>query len=490
MSSKLPDYIRPKKLKWQGIELPFVEIENSVLGIYYNILCPQEKDAEARKKFYLWIGDLNPKQVLPFNGEDFLLFSPATCTTIAIKAFSAKLAQQLLSKIDDESFEVSLEDSLQYLEKEIAPIFKEMSQMFHDRKAIEKGLTLKMRCQMLADAFEFCGKYPRQALDYTIKKYQNVQNNRIQLQSLLLGSINKGSGNKLRPFDWWEHRKKPLITMLENTLSTYPNTPYFLALQEVTPMSLQDLKQGLSKNIQWISFNNTSRKPTEVMTPDNEILLGEANSHTATIALSPELQLQRFDLGTLPACSGSPRTILGVEVHNNKTGKDFAIISAHADYLIQDNLYAKTVKAIKFFIKKFTHNGTLPFIFGGDLNAFEGMKGAEYITKMQNFGPLLQVKDFREGDFYSPCEIQNATFLGHVRDEYKMLFDDAGNVQPNALDHIFLTPEIIFGFRKAGVYDEQGSLINPIGEPEKFRKGLMDRNTTSDHFMQGVLFKL
>ncbi len=66
--------------------------------------------------------------------------------------------------------------------------------------------------------------------------------------------------------------------------------------------------------------------------------------------------------------------------------------------------------------------------------------------------------------------------------------DEEGNVQPNALDHIFLTLKKVLGFRKSGVYDEPQNLIDPEKDPIKFRKYLRDRNTTSDHFMNGVLF--
>ena len=100
---------------------------------------------------------------------------------------------------------------------------------------------------MLADSFEKCGKDPKKALSYAIQKYQNVKDDEEKLSALLLGSIEKGSGQKLRELDYWNHRKNPLITMTDETLSAYPNSPFFLAFQEVTPDSLTELKNALCK---------------------------------------------------------------------------------------------------------------------------------------------------------------------------------------------------------------------------------------------------
>lgn len=490
VQKQIPNYIHPRNLEWCGIEPPSIKRTDVILGLYYNVLCPQERDAEARKKFYAWISAMDPSAAFPLNNDELFLCSPSTCKGIANKAFYGQLANKIRTYLETGlSFDITLEKSLWSLENELSSIYIKMGGLFRQREIQEQLPSLKARYRMLADSFEKCGDDPKKALSYAIQKYQNVKDDEEKLSDLLLGSIEKGSGQKLRELDYWNHRKNPLIKMINETLSAYPNSPFFLALQEVTPDSLTELENAFSKrDIHWVSFNNISGKKTTLLSPLNETVLGESGSHTATIGLSPELQIQRTNLGYLPNCSGTPRTILGIEVKNRDIDGSFAIFSTQTDYLIQEDLYSKTIEAIHLFIKEFTDNGTLPFIFGGDLNAFEGMKGAEYLDGLKSQNPLIHSIDYREGKFYSPKEIIDATFIGHHRDDYKMSFDEEGNVQPNALDHIFLTLEKIFGFRKAGVCDESGTLIDPIKEPLKFKKNLQERNTTSDHFMNGVLF--
>lgn len=490
MQNQIPNYIHPNNLEWCGIEPPSINRSDVVLGLYYNVLCPQERDAEVRRKFYAWVSSMNPSEAFPLIDDELFLFSPSTCQGIANKAFYGQFANELRSHLEaDLSFDIAFEKSLRSLENELSSVYIQMGNLFSQLESQEQLPSLKARYQMLATSFETCGKDPQKALSYAIQKYQSVKDDKVKLNALLLGSIEKGSGQKLRKLDHWNNRKNLLIQMLDETLSTYPNSPFFLALQEVTPDSLIDFKNLLDKrNVHWVSFNNISGKETSILTPANETILGEAGSHTATIGLSPELQIQRTSLGYLQNCSGTPRTILGIEVKNSNTGGTFAAFSIHTDYLIQEDLYSKNTAVIHSFIKEFTDNGTLPFIFGGDLNAFEGMNGAEYVGSIKSHEPFIRSMDYREGKFYSPKEIIDATFIGHHRDDYKMSIDENGNVQPNALDHIFMTLEKVFGFRKAGVYDESGTLVDPVKEPLEFIENLKKRNTTSDHFMNGVLF--
>lgn len=488
MFSKLPEYICPSGMKWQGIVSPSNTDKANVLGIYYNILKPQEWDAKVRKNFYSWISNLDYLH-FPIKDEDLGFCSPSACLTIANKAFYGQLAKQLRQRLKSESFEIALENSLKYLEKSVAPIYRKMGEMFYEKEAQQTIPSLKIRFRILAESFEACGKQPKQSLEYAIQKYRAVQNNPTKLNALLIGSIEKSEGQELRILDQWEYRKISLMQMIRDTLDQYSNVPFFLALQEVTPISLEDLKREfIDKNVNWISFNNVSGKKTALISFASETVPGEAGSHTATIGLSPELKVQKIKLGFLPTCSGVPRTILGLEVLNINTGKSFAIFSAQTDYMIQDNLYEKNAETLNQFIKEFINEKSLPFIFGGDLNAFEGMQGAEYINNLRIQPMLAQTSDYREGAFFCPMEVKEATFLGHERDDYKMFFDQEGSVQPNALDHIFLTPKKILGFRKAGVYDESSILVDPVKDPGKFKENLHRRNTASDHFMNGVLF--
>lgn len=482
-------YIHPKKLKWAGVKPPASKREDVVLGVYYNILAPQEHDAEARLKFYAWLSAHEPHKPFPLSHDELFLLSPAICKTIAYKAYYGQLAQELKKRLREGiSFERALEASLEVIEKKIAPLYLQYSSYFKKSEAQVTHPSLKARFRKLALSLEACGVMPRKALNYAIKKYQVVQGKPAQLDALLTGSIEKAQGQRLAKRDYWQQRRVPLLEMFHATLATFPKAPFFFALQEVTPYSLEKLKEGFGKEVQWVSFNNISHLPTKFLEPHQETVLGEAGALTATIALSPELKVRRKKLGDLPSCSGNSCTILGIEVENEKTGGRFAIFSIHADYMVEEDLYAKTAHSVGVFIEKFIGKRSLPFIFGGDFNAFEGMGGEEYLQNIQKQKMLSQACDFREGLFYAPQEILDATFIGHMRDDYKMTLDEEGRVQPNALDHIFLTPKKLFGFRQAGVYDDAGHLIDPEKSPQLFQKHLKERHTTSDHFLNGVLF--
>lgn len=488
MSTDLPEYIRPKGMHWQGITpFPSEVGTNTVLGIYYNILKPQEWDAEVRQKFYTWISSLD-SSYFPIKDEDLAYCSPSACLKIANKAFYGQLAMQLSLRLKSEIFDVALENALKHLEDCVASIYKKMGELFSQKELRQTSPALKLRFKILAESFASCGQFPRQSLDYAIQKYRTVQHDPTQLAALLVGSIEKSAGQELRVQDKWEHRSIPLMRMIRDIINEHSTSAFFLALQEATPDSLEDLKKEFAdKNIHWVSFNNISGKETVPVSFASEIVPGEAGSLTATIGLSPELQLQRAQLGYLPTCSGVPRTILGIEVHNRNTEESFAIFSAHTDYMVEGNLYQNNVESIEHFVRDFIGNKPLHFILGGDLNAFEGMGGDEYIKNLRAQPTFAQSSDYREGAFFCPNEIQNATFIGHERDDYKVLFTLEGYVQPNALDHIFLTRQKIYGFRIAGVYDENGVLVDPVQEPDRFRVHLQNRNTVSDHFLNAVL---
>lgn len=482
-------YIHPESLKWCGVEPPTSARDDVVLGLYYNVLAPQENDSEVRRKFYIWLQAKDPTVPFPLTDDELFLLSPNICKTIAYKAFYGQLAEEIQKRLlHSSSFEEALEEALQHIENNYTVLYLQYAHFFKLKEKKETHPSLKARLQRLRESLEICGKTPRKALKYAIKKYRTVQDDTTQLRTLLRGSIEKARGQRLAKEDYWQQRIVPLVAMIKFTLAAFPNAPYFLALQEVTPYSLQRLKESFATNVKWISYNNVSGLPTRFLNPEQETVFGEAGALTATIALSPDLHPVRHLLGELPSCSGNRCTMLGVEVENLKTGGNFAIFSIHADYVVEDNLYAETTKAISCFIQKFIGTRTLPFIFGGDFNAFEGMGGEDYLAGIQHQEPLDRAHDFRKGPFYCPPAILDATFLGHARDDYKMAVDIEGKVQPNALDHIFLTPPTVFGFRKAGVYDDLGKIVDPVEQPDLFLKHLKARHTTSDHFLNGVLF--
>jgi hypothetical protein len=252
---------------------------------------------------------------------------------------------------------------------------------------------------------------------------------------------------------------------------------------------LEDLKK-VFPHLQWISYNTTTGEETQYS--NHEEHLGEFLSFTVTLALSPGLQVVRIQHEELPFVSGSPRRILGVEVFHQELKKHFAIFTVHTDYLVKDQLYERNVESISSFVEKFAGN-RLPFIFGGDLNAFENIGGGMYIKNLQQSGPFNGSIDYRQGPFFAFPSVADSTFLGHILDSFKMPLEEKDGlpiVQANALDHIFLKDlTIIFSTRDAGVYDEKGHYVDPYEDVETYKKRLVQRKTASDHFLNAVLFR-
>jgi endonuclease/exonuclease/phosphatase family metal-dependent hydrolase len=305
----------------------------------------------------------------------------------------------------------------------------------------------------------------------------------------LEGSALKGKKLALPKSNHWDRRIGALKEAIDKIIKFAPNSPYFLALQEVTPQSLDDLKEKFP-DLNWISYNTTTAEETS--NDGREKILGEFLSFTATLGLSKELQVVRQEHQTLPSVSGSLRRMLGVEVYHKTQKRSFAIFTIHTDYLVQENLYERNVQCISEFVQKFSPD--LPFICGGDLNAFESNGGNEYIEKLKKSAPFAGAIDYREGPFYSAPQIAYSTFLGHALDSFKApLIENNGavTVQPNALDHIFLNGlHLIYSVREAAVYDENGHIIDPFTNEEAYVEGIKNRKTVSDHFLNAVLFSL
>jgi endonuclease/exonuclease/phosphatase family metal-dependent hydrolase len=351
----------------------------------------------------------------------------------------------------------------------------------------EKHPLVKERYQIIQGALEKCIQDPESELSYSKQTYIDHKH-QSNFYSLLEAAVQKGQKLILPINNRWDHRIVAIRETIKKTMSFAPHAPYFLALQEVTPRALEDLKKQFP-DLQWVSYNTTTAKETRVH--GEEEVLGEFLSFTATLALSAELQIIRIDHATLPSVSGSLRRILGVEVYYPKLKRHLAIFTLHTDYLVKDHLYERNVKVISEFVHKFA--GQLPFVFGGDLNAFERHGGEEYIQSLKTSKPFEGSVDYREGPFYSSPAIAYSTFIGHVLDSFKeALVETNGSltVHPNALDHIFLKKlEILFSLREAGVFNEDGHVIDAFLDPDTYIKRLTQRNTASDHFLNAVLFR-
>ena len=144
LQKQIPNYIHPNNLEWCGIDPPSINRTDIVLGLYYNVLCPQERDAEARKKFYAWISAMDPSAAFPLNNDELFPCSPSTCKGIANKAFYGQLANKIKTHLETGlSFDIALEKSLWSLENELSSIYIKMGGLFRQREIQEQLPSLK-----------------------------------------------------------------------------------------------------------------------------------------------------------------------------------------------------------------------------------------------------------------------------------------------------------------------------------------------------------
>jgi hypothetical protein len=286
----------------------------------------------------------------------------------------------------------------------------------------------------------------------------------------------------------FDNRRKVMVQEIKNIRDKVLQGASFLALQEATPDAVVELKEDL-KDVYptWISFNNVTDKLTELV--DEEEVFGEFSTFTSTLALSPELQVQRHALANLPSTSGiHQRKILGVEVLNTKTDRKFAIFTTHTEHIPAS--YHDTVVKVHEFVRDFVgQNSDLPIVFGGDLNAFEGAAGGEKFIQEMREGPFAGGADYREGDqFFVHKSIADSTYIGMEGVDSRYKFND-GILAPNAFDHILTkNVTVICGTRSAVVYDEQGRIVDPYLQAELYQERLERRKTASDHFLNAVIF--
>lgn len=483
----IDSYIKPENFDYIQSNPPLYEGLNAVLGLYYNVLYPEEHQIEEQNIISAWLRKSD--EGFPFNDLKFSKTAPFFLGRTPITVLEGLFAEQVLYQIQEgkplkEAFELALD----HLEKLVIPIYFKKAEIVWEKMQNEDRVLIKERYRILHHALMSCYQDPEKELAHCKKNYLDHQDQK-SLYLLLEAAIQRGKKLNLPESNRWDHRITSLKQTINKVIEQAPNVPYFLALQEVTPQSLEDLKREFP-GLNWISYNTTTGKETR--NAGEEKILGEFLSFTATLGISPELQVMRVELGPLPSVSGSLRRILGVEVFHKKEQRHFAIFTVHTDYLVQENLYESNVQSISQFVDKFIAKGSLPFICGGDLNAFEGNGGNEYIQDLKKHGPFISCKDYREGPFYCPSPIAYSTFLGHVLDSFKALIEEKNGavvIEANALDHIFLKNlNIIFSTREAGVYDVKGNLVDPYTMSEQFNQRLAERKTASDHFLNAVLF--
>lgn len=486
--NQLPSYIKPDNFVFIPKNPECYEKDDAILGIYYNILYPEENQIFEQNILCEWLQNPNDN-FFPFEEERFEKTAPFFLGRTPINVFEGIFAEIVLELLI-KGF--SLDDAIKYgiasIKEKVLPPYKKKAQIVSKLQKSATDNSLKMRYKILFDAINSCCVAPEKELGYSIHTYKEHKDDKI-LHSLLEGAILKKGKLVLPESNRWDHRIKPLKEAIEKVRSFAPNCPYFLAFQEVTPQSYEDLKLVFPE-LDWISYNTTTGEETRNI--GEEKMVGEFLSFTATLGLSKGLKAIKMALHDLPSVSGSLRKILGVEVIHEASKQNFVIFTIHTDYLVKDNLYEKNVESIADFVKDFASG--LPFIFGGDLNAFENNGGEDFICNLKKSVPFIESEDYRSGPFYSSPHIAYSTFLGHVLDSFKTPIEEKDGlviVRPNALDHIFLNHlHILFGVREAGVYDEAGHIVDPFASHGKFLERLKERKTASDHFLNAVLFSI
>jgi endonuclease/exonuclease/phosphatase family metal-dependent hydrolase len=460
---------------------------DAVLGIYYNVLYPEEDQIEEQNLISQWLR--GKSDLFPFTDKKFTRSAPFFLGRTPVSVFEGIYAEHVLKLLQEgEVLEEALESSLSYMQEYIIPIYFRKATVIFEKMEQESRPLIKERYKILYESLINCCRASEATLFNSKNNFLSYPEKK-ELYALLEGYIQKRKKLELPESNRWDHRIVSLKETVENVIKLAPNAPYFLALQEVTSQSLEDLKKSFP-SLNWISYNTTTGKKTQYR--EHEEQLGEFLSFTVTLALSSKLQVVRIEHEELPSVSGSLRRILGVEVIHKELNRHFAIFTVHTDYLVKDQLYERNVESITAFVEKFADR-RLPFIFGGDLNAFENIGGDAYIKSLQHSGPFAGSVDYRQGPFFAFPSVADSTFLGHILDSFKMPLEEKEGlpiVQPNALDHIFLKDlKVIFGTRDAGVYDEKGHYVDPYTDVETYKKRLLQRKTASDHFLNAVLFK-
>lgn len=470
------DYIHPFLSNHIDSPLPEVTTSDQMVGIYGNILYPQDQEQIQQIKLNLWIEaySKNPKVHFPLSLDEFNDISLYILDRFPLKTLSHYFVSRVQDYLDSNE---SLEHALKNSKRETlfrASLYKEMAQNIPAWNG---------RCEMLRTRFIECADQVESIVDQNIKTLRN--NPKKALQSILKST----SIDLIQPPYTWDMRTKVFKKMIDKVLSVSPNSPYFLALQEVTPQALKDLKTTLAdRNLQWISFNNISGK--ETLMPRQEEILGEATGFTSTLALSNDLQILKIELGDLPTESGSVRKILGVRVRNHHTNAVFNLFTTHTDHKIQNEIYERTAAKIHEFATQFFQDDPEKrFVIGGDLNSFEQSSGELYLDRLRKLFPNSQ--DFRETNYFAPNPIAWSTFIGHTDDAYSGRIAKDGFVEPNALDHVIVGNgiELQSASREAAVYNESGNLLDYYKEKDEYISSLQNRITFSDHFFNIIRFK-
>lgn len=471
------NYLHPILTHFVDAPLPEIDHSDLLVGIYGNILYPQDLEQTLQIKLIDWIQDyaLNKNSKFPLSSEMTHGLSLYILERFPSKYLTYTFASLVQKGIlEGFSLEFALEESIKGARK--------MGELYND--IAHQIPQSNERLRFLKERFlESSAQIEPTLLKHILAIKQYPQKT---LHSLLKSSAIES----ISPPFAWEMRVKVFKQMIDKILSATPNAPYYLALQEVTPQALEDLKAVMAdKDLQWISLNNISGKAT--LPYRQEEVLGESTAFTSTLALSRDLKILKIEMGDLPTESGSIRKIIGVRVLNSHTNELYNLFSTHTDHKIQNDIYLRTAVKIHDFIIHFLQDapGEQKFIVGGDLNAFENEGGDRFLQKLRELFPNSQ--DFRETDYYAPFPIASSTFIGRFDDTFSGSLAKYGRVKPSALDHILVGNgvELHSSFREAGVYSLSGKLLDHYTHKLYYFTQLQERVTFSDHFFNVVRCK-
>lgn len=483
-------YIHPEKCNPVDAPLPsMANCDDYVIGFYYNIYLPVDRqnkcEPELIEYFSKYLEGQNPDFLTPAQFKTLSNYALSYAPINAIvRSRLAPLTEQALK--EGKNIDEALAFAQDIIQNEDPPRYRlALEQLRQLRDEEKNGSAMYERFTRLIYGVELC--------------VTNLSSVLLRAKSTFKLNYNKEAviGDKIEPLTTseveqnlarFENRRKVMVQEIKNIREKVLQGASFLALQEATPDAVVELREDL-KDVYptWISFNNITCKPTELI--QEEEVFGESSTFTSTLALSPELQVQRYALAKLPSPSGiHQRMILGVEVLNTNTGRKFAIFTTHTEHIPAS--YHDTVVKVHEFVKDFiAQNPDIPLVFGGDLNAFEGSAGgAKFIQEMRE-GPFAEGTDYREGDqFFVHKSITDSTYIGIEGVDTRYKFKE-GILEPNALDHILTkNVTVVYGTRSAVVYDEQGMLVDPYTQPEQYQARLERRKTASDHFLNVVIF--
>ncbi|NDE82434.1 MAG: endonuclease/exonuclease/phosphatase family protein [Chlamydiia bacterium] len=471
-------YICPPLANYIDAPLPQVTTSDQLVGIYLNILYPEDNEKLQKKKLADWIESFGKNSDTPFP------FSSEEINDLAIyilNEFPLNISRRYFAEIIHQSLAdgYPLETALVNAKE------KTLHRSLSYQKAAEHIPSWKGRCEILIEKLCESVDQLQQILELDIIAIRKEPHTALQ------NILNKTSMDLIHPPFTWNTRIQVFKQMVDKITSTSADSPYFLALQEVTPQALRDLKKIFAdRNLKWISLNNMSGKQT--LPPQQEKVLGEAVEYTSTLVLSPGLEVLKIELGDLPTESDHIRKILGVRIRDTRTNKIFNAFTTHTDYNIQNNIYERTATKIYEFVSRFFQDDPSSdqrFIIGGDLNSFKGQGGDIYIEKLRASFPGS--RDFRETDYYAPFPIAWSSFIGRYEDTYSGRIAKDGIMDPNALDHIIVGKDIELhsASREAMVYDATGKLLDYYKDRDNYMLNIQKGITFSDHFVNVIRFK-